>query len=173
MNAVNVDQLDDLNTFAPMWAAHRGGVHVVLCAHHLLALDVTNIVPLGDVACQVCTEPCVISDHAVARWQERVGGSTIDGRLALEAFIREATTSSERRRNAECLVNSRLPGVVLVKTTTDSRDSLKRPVITTVIALKPTTDLDASRRARKLRVSQNLAGFRQRTKHGPGRRSRR
>jgi hypothetical protein len=173
MSTVDVDQFDVLDTFAPAWAALRGGVHVVLCAYHLIKLpDVSDVKPVGDVACFVCTEPCEISNHAVERWQERVGGSDVDGKLALEAFVREATTSGEGKRDAEWLVNRRIPGVVLVKATTSSRDSRGRPVITTVITLKPATDLDASSRARKLRESQNMAQFRRRTALGPGRRRR-
>ncbi len=70
MNAVATERLDAL---APIWKALRPGSDpTLLCTYHLVTEpELCDVVPTSG-RCSLCTEPAVVSQHASARWIERV-----------------------------------------------------------------------------------------------------
>lgn len=117
-----------------LWQGKRpGGESLLLCPHHLMRDCVSDVRPAGEVEgrCAVCTAPAGITNHAAARWRERVvpGITAEEARSAIGRFVAGGVVAETPRwlgaeivEPDELVLNPALPGVgLVVKTRRGSR----------------------------------------------------
>lgn len=126
-----------------LWRGTRpDGASVLLCSHHLMRDCVSDVRPAGAVegACAVCTALAGVTNHAAAKWRERVApGITADeargeiGRFVAGGCVAESAprwVRAEIVEPDELVVNGGFPGVGLVVKTTGGT----RKVVTVLTA---------------------------------------
>ena len=110
-----------------LWRGTRpDGASVLLCSHHLMRDCVGDVRPAGEVegACAVCTALTGVTNHAAARWRERIAPEiSADearaeiGRFAAGGCVAETPPRwlrAEIVEPHELVVNGGFPGVGLV-----------------------------------------------------------